>query len=77
MRGSYVYQLSGFCIDPSATVAAARESKRVRTVLVDNRQLKVTIRRRGFDILPLHRAICYRPPAVYFDLDQRRCDYEG
>jgi len=77
MRGPHVYQLSGFCIDPSAAVAAAREGKRVRTVRVDNRQLKVTIGRRGCNILPLHEAICYCQSAGYFDLDQRRCDYGG
>jgi len=70
MRGTHVDFLPGFGIDPSAGNAAAGERQSVRTILVDDGQLKLTVERRGGDVLPLHIKNLLRGNVVHLDLDQ-------
>lgn len=46
--GPHVNQFSRFGFDPTSTYAAAWKNKRVRSIKVNNRQLKVRQKRRRF-----------------------------
>ena len=55
MRRTDVDRLPGFGIDPPADNAATGEGESVRLVLLEDGDLKLAIKRRGGDRLPLHK----------------------
>ena len=54
MSRPHVQPFLGLHFHPAVEYAAAREYERVRSIIIDDGQLKVAVERRGGDRLPLH-----------------------
>jgi hypothetical protein len=52
MRRTYVQTLSGGAVHPATGDSPASKDQRMRTVLIDDGELKVTVKRRGGNGLP-------------------------
>jgi hypothetical protein len=57
VSGLHINPTLGFCVDPTAQNAPAWKHERMRPLAVDDRQLKVTIKRRRLNVLPHDSAI--------------------